>query len=98
MKSKVLLLSLACLGLTSLTAIASRPEEENETVQLPAYVLTVPRHTAAEMEIQRGLDALKALAAKPVVVRVTLPLPEVKKFRIQPDKKAPGKSVIVAGL
>ena len=98
MKTKGLLLSLACLGLTNLAALASSPEEENESVLLPAYVLTVPRHTAAELEIQQGLDALKVLSTKPAVVRVTLPLPEVKKIRIQPDKKAPGKSVIVTGL
>lgn len=98
MKTKILLFSLACFSLTSLSAIATDASDESAPVQLPAYVVTESRQNPAEQQIKRNLDALRAVATKPIKLKAALPLPEVKNLHVQTDAKAPAKSVVVAGL
>ena len=98
MKTSLRLLALVSLSFTALSASTANPTEETAPVQLPAYVITAPRLTPAEQEIKRSLDALRAVAAKPMVVKITLPLPEVKSPRVQPETKAHAVAVVVAGL
>ena len=98
MKKNSLIFSLVSLSLsfTILPARAANQTEETEPVQLPAYVIKAERQSAAEKVIDRNLQQLRALAAKPVAMEHTVPLLKVKTTGNQPDTKTP--TVVVAGL
>jgi len=98
MKNSFKILALVCLGFAGLSASATNPTDENAPVQLPAFVVTAPHLTPAEAEIKRSLDALRALSAKPMALKIALPLPEVKCAHAQPEPKTGGKAVVVAGI
>ena len=103
MKTSLYLLSLVSLSLTALSARAASPTEETEPVRMPVYVIEAPRQTPAEKEIQRCLDAMRAAAAKPLAIKIPLPLslPEAKKATVQSESKSSQPTptgVIVAGL
>ena len=98
MKTYFKIISLASLSLTALSIKAASPTEETEPVRLPVYVIEAPRMTPAEMEIQHSLDALRAVTAKPMVVKFPRPLPEAKSTAAQPEPKAATTAVVVAGL
>ena len=101
MKTSLYLLSLVSLSLTALSARAASPAEETAPVCMPVYVIEAPRLTPAEKEIQRALDAMRAAAAKPLAIKIPLPLPEAKKATVQSESKSSQPTaggVIVAGL
>jgi len=97
MKTKILF-SLACLSLASLSALAADVSNESTAVQLPTLVVTESRQNPAEQQIKRNLDALRAMAAKPIKVKISLPSPEVKNLHVETEAKVPTKNVVVAGL
>jgi hypothetical protein len=98
MKTNALVFSLASLSLsfTVLPARAASPTEETEPVQLPVYVVNAERLSDAEKTIERSLQQLRALAAKPITVERPVPFFMAKTTGNLQEKKAPG--VIVAGL
>ena len=99
MKTNSLIFSLVSLSLslTALSARAANLREENEPVQLPAYIVKAERQSAAQQMIDHSLQQLRAIAAKPVVVECTAPLLCASKSAgEQTEKKT--STVVVAGL
>jgi hypothetical protein len=74
MKNSHLLLSLVILSLTVLSARATSLDKSSEVIQLPAYTVEAPRQTAAEKQIARNLDELRAAARTPMAVKVEVPM------------------------
>jgi hypothetical protein len=98
MKTSSSLFFLVILSLSAFSAHAAGATEETAVVRLPTYVIEAPRQTPAEQAIKRSLDALRAVAAKPMVVKIAPPFPEVKNSGRQPEPKSPASAVVVAGL
>ena len=99
MKTKPFIFSLVSLSLTALSATAASPSVQPEPVQvLPAYVVQASRQSPAEKEISRSLAALRAVAARPVAIKVSVALPKAMIVQVPADKKSPMPVVVVAGL
>lgn len=98
MKTNSLIFSLVSLSLslTALSASATNLPEETEPVQLPAYIVKAERRSAAEQAVDRSLQQLRAIAAKPVAVESTAPLLPAKQTGEQTEKKT--SATVVAGL
>lgn len=98
MKTNSLLFSLVILSLsfTVLPARAVSPIEETAPVQLPAYVVKAERQSTVEQAVQRSLQQLRALAAKPVTIeKAATPIrSEIAGEHL--ETKTP--TVVVAGL
>ena len=73
MKTSHLFLSLVSLSLTAIGAGAAETPRDSECVQLPVYLVTAPRQTAAEKQIERNLAELRAAAHKAVEVETVTP-------------------------
>ena len=98
MKTKIFF-SLVSLSLTFLSAIASSPSDETDSIQiLPAFVVKAPRQSPAEKTISQNLAALRAVAAKPIAIKISLPLSEARTAQAQTDQKTSTPVVVVAGL
>lgn len=98
MKTKILFFSLVSISLTVLSARASSPAAESSPIRLPAFIVETPRQTPAEKAIAQSLDALRALATKPISIKVDVPMAKTKTIPAGADQKAPAKTVVVAGI
>ena len=96
MKTNSLIFSFVSLGLslTALSARAANLPAETEPVRLPAYIIKAERKSAAEQAVDRSLQQLRTIAAKPVAVEHIAPLLPAKSACEQP--RTP--TVVVAGL
>lgn len=99
MKTNHIILSLVSLSFTMITASATTAPTENiSPVTLPVFEVKVQRQNSVEQEVARNLNELRAIAAKPLVVKFSNPLPEAKSISIRQEPKTPEKIVILAGL
>lgn len=67
MKTHALLL-IASLAVLASNASAASNQTESELVVLPTYVVTAPRHQAAEQRINASLKELSEQASAPLVI------------------------------
>ncbi len=71
-KNSLLLLASVAVLLTSVGAAQDR--NESEAIALPTYVVTAPRVTLAEQQVQHSLATLRSQASAEAIVASELPM------------------------
>jgi hypothetical protein len=95
MKNSHLFLSLVSLSLTVISARAASLETNTPCVQLPVFTVEAPRLTAAERQIARNLDELRAAARTPIAIETEIPLLGAKNT-VAHETTNPARILVVA--